>query len=75
MKVICTALDCIHQDSEKNICTAKQINLSCGFIHTKNEGMKQAWRCRMYEEETEVLLRSMAFVKFMKEKIEGSDHN
>ena len=45
-KVWCAAIECEH--NKNNRCTAKEINLSEGRVHTVHEGVKQVWGCRMY---------------------------
>ena len=45
-KVWCAAIECAN--NKNNRCTAAEINLSDGHIHTVNQGYKQIWECRTY---------------------------
>lgn len=46
-KVICATLECKH--NEDGLCTAKQIRLSDGHVHTVFQGFKQIWECKSFE--------------------------
>ena len=46
-KVWCAEIECVH--CKENVCTAGEINLSAGHIHTKYQGRVHHWVCRTYE--------------------------
>ena len=45
-KVWCAAIECTN--NKDNMCTAAEINLTEGHIHTVHQGFKQVWGCRTY---------------------------
>ena len=45
-KVWCAAIDCMN--NKNNLCTAAEINLYAGHIHTVHQGFKPVWECGMY---------------------------
>ena len=45
-KVWCAAIECAN--NKNNRCTAAEINLAEGHIHTVHQGCKQVWECRTY---------------------------
>lgn len=45
-KVWCAAIECAN--NKNNRCTAAEINLSAGHIHTVHQGFKQVWECKLY---------------------------
>lgn len=47
-KVWCAETECKLQ--KNNRCTAKEINLSAGHIHTMHQGFMHHWECRMFEQ-------------------------
>lgn len=46
-KVWCAEIECKYHKNNK--CTAKEINLSAGHIHTVHQGFIHHWTCRMFE--------------------------
>lgn len=46
-KLVCATLECKY--NKNNRCTAKEISLSDGHIHTVHQGYKQVWECKTYE--------------------------
>lgn len=47
-KIICAAEDCKY-NSDKNTCTAKNINLKWTSCMTLWDGRQEFWKCKMYE--------------------------
>lgn len=47
-KVWCAEITCKH--NKKNLCKAREINLSVGNINTLHNGRMNAWKCRTFEE-------------------------
>jgi hypothetical protein len=45
-KVWCATIEC--PNNKNNRCTAKEINISDGHIHTVHQGFKQVWECRTH---------------------------
>ena len=45
-KVWCAAIEC--KNNKNNQCTATEINLSSGNVHTYYQGFKQVWECRNF---------------------------
>lgn len=45
-RVYCAAIECAN--NKNNRCTAAEINLSEGHIHTVHQGLKQVWECKNY---------------------------
>lgn len=45
-RVWCAAIECAN--NKNNRCTASEINLAEGHIHTVHQGFKQVWECRTY---------------------------
>ena len=66
-KIVCAAIECVHQDKKKNICRAKVINLSENFVHTVHDGQKQFWTCRTFEKDPEISKMDEKFLMLMKE--------
>lgn len=50
-KVWCATIEC--ENNKNNRCTAKEICLSDGHIHTVHQGFKQVWFCRKYNTSNE----------------------
>lgn len=46
-KIYCASIECRH--NKKNVCKAKEINLSDEHIHTKYQGFKHFHFCKTYE--------------------------
>jgi hypothetical protein len=46
-KVYCASFDCIH--NKNNVCRSKEINLSCGLVHTVYQSCKHIHECKQYE--------------------------
>ena len=47
IKVICASIDCEYNHNKK--CTAKEIKLNDGHIHTVHQGFKHIHECKTYE--------------------------
>ena len=45
-KVWCATLECEY--NKRNKCTAKEINLSDGHVHTVHQGYLQIWKCEAF---------------------------
>jgi len=48
-KVYCAAVECEFLNDD-NQCTRDEINLSEGYYHTMNEGVKHVWICKYYKQ-------------------------
>lgn len=48
-RIKCGAVECKFNNN-KNECTANSIVLNEGYYHTMNEGVKQIWTCKQYEQ-------------------------
>lgn len=46
-KVVCAEVECAFYSEDG--CTAKEINLTAGHMHTKWEGYRHVWTCRTFE--------------------------
>lgn len=46
-KVWCAEIEC--EWCKENQCTADEINLSAGRMHTVYEGYRQVWTCRTFK--------------------------
>ena len=51
VKVWCAEIECIY--NSENECTATEINLSVGHLHTKHQGYAHKWECRTYQQSKE----------------------
>ena len=47
MRVYCAEIECEHYSEDG--CTAEEINLTAGHMHTVHEGFRHVWTCRMFE--------------------------
>lgn len=48
-KVICAREDC-KWNGDKHKCTCKELNFSCSYVATVNDGRQDFWVCRMFEQ-------------------------
>ena len=51
MTVWCAETECVY--CKENICTADEINLSAGHMHTVHEGFRHVWTCRTFSPDPE----------------------
>ena len=66
-KIWCAEIDCEHL--KDNRCTAKEINLSAGFVNTLYEGRMRCWKCgsfKLSEQAKEMQERVEEYMKQIK---------
>lgn len=50
-KVICAEPEC--EFYNKDGCTAEEVNLTAGRVHTMHQGYMRVWECRMFKQSEE----------------------